>query len=122
MKNLYHYIFEKFIINKNTKNNENDPNNPNYWQIGAILCGTWSFDNKFPIFFKIIKKSNNTFTLARIEGKIISGDYSKWEEEPDMTKDLGKEIKVRINQKNKLVINDVTLGLWDGKPLTGIRK
>ena len=124
MKTIDNYINEKLVLNKQsqvTKEKVN-PNDPANFKVGDILCGTWGYNMVIPAFYKIIKKTNKTFVLKELKEKLVSGHYNGNFEVVATDKfENDKEIKVRPNKINRLVITNkrLSLSLWDGEPIWG---
>ena len=122
MKTLNNYLNEA-LIKKDTKLGEakpKDPGDPSTWQVGDILCGVWSYSMTIPYFYKILKRTSKSFTLAELDKKLSSGHYNgMYEEIPDEKKIVGKPQNVRINKWGSVKVGRVSLSLWDGKPVSG---
>jgi len=118
MKNLYHYIIEKFIINQNTKaSKKEDPHN---WEIGDIVCCIAGYSMCLPRFYKITKKTPKGIVVKRMAGKIISGHKNgQWEEIADENAPLGEEFKGRITPRGTVKIDGNSVHYWNGNPLHG---
>lgn len=124
MKNFNEYINEKLVIGKGIIHKDQpkkDLNDPSFWKIGDILAGTAGYSMILPRFYKIIKRTAKSFTVQRMEGKIVSGHRNgQWEEVADENAPLsGKLLTGRIRKYGGVVIDDVHVHLWDGKPLYG---
>ena len=102
-----------------------DPENPKYWQVGDILYSVYNYSMIIPYFYKIIKRTDKTFTLVELSTKLASGHYNgDFYEVPDDSKlenDLkGEQIRTKINKYGAVNIGSVKhLRLWDGKPVHG---
>lgn len=130
MKKLNQFILEKLKLSKNDNEDHSDIDeihDPTYWEVGDILCGTWSYTMTIPYFYKILKKTGKSFTIIELPKKLVSGHYNSYhfEEVPDETKEpKGKPKNVRIRNvswdKYGVVAADkINLRKWDGKPLVG---
>jgi len=117
-------LLNEYLDTKNLKmdpkNIEVNPEDPNTWQIGDILAGSYGYSMVLPRFFKVIKKSAKQFTCIRLKGKIVSGHRNgQWQEIATDEPYDEKEYKGRINKWGRLKIDDISVQLWNGKPLHG---
>ena len=125
MINIKDFIFEKLKLNKDIEiGADKKEDDPTTWDVGDILSGTFGYSMTIPVFFKVIKKTAKQFTVVKLSKKLASGHYNgSFEEVPDESKldqDLKRnQIRARINKRNHLVIDDVYVSLWDGKPVHG---
>lgn len=123
MKNLYHYIIEKFVINKNTKVSSTTKEDPHNWEIGDIVCCIAGYSMCLPRFYKITRKTPKGIVVKRMGGKIVSGHRNgQWEEIADENAPLGEEFKGRITQRGTYIavkIDGNSVHYWNGKPLHG---
>ena len=107
---------------KDAKYLEKDPNDPSTWEVGDILSGTFGYSMILPRFYKIIKRTAKSFTVVRLEGKIVSGHRNgQWEEiaTDDLYDENEPPITARINKHGTVHVKDVYVTLWDGKPIYG---
>ena len=127
IKNLLENIFNDDIFKPNDINQDIQDigDHPNTWDVGDILCGTYNYSMIIPYFYKIIKRTNKSFTVVRLSEKVVSGHYNgQYTVIPDKSK-TENDIKnnrwmhVRINKWNRVHVQDVYVTLWDGKPLHG---
>ncbi len=124
MKNINQFIIEKLKL---SKDKEIVPDaaldDPTYWEVGDIVCGTWSYSMTIPYFFKILKRTEKSFTIVELPKKLVSGHYNSYhfEEIPDETKQPTKKPQnVRIKRGlNAVYVDRIHLRKWDGKPLSG---
>lgn len=125
MKHISNFIFEALKVTSKSKvSSDADPGNPNTWGEGDVLSGQYGYNMTIPVFYKVIKKTARQFTVVKLSKKLVSGHYNgSFKEIPDdkkLEQDLkGTQYRARINKHNNLVINDVYVHLWDGKPVYG---
>lgn len=125
MINIKDFIFEKLKLNKDIEiGADKKEDDPTTWDVGDILSGTFGYNMVIPAFFKVIKKTAKQFTVVKLSKKLASGHYNgSFEEVPDESKldqDLKRNpIRARINKRNHLVIDNIYVSLWDGKPVHG---
>ena len=112
-------------INK-TKTSEytTDKKDPNNWEVGDVLYGTAGFTMTLPRFYKIVKKTNKTFTVRRLEGKIVSGHHNgQWQEvATDKFYDGAKDETCRVNKWGYVRLGGkygFSLSYYDGHPVYG---
>lgn len=112
---LYLITKSKQLDSKERKNDD-----PETFEIGDILAGSFCGTMTLPRFFKIIKRTAKQFTCIRLKGKIVSGHKNgQWEEVPTDEPYSDKEYTGRIRKWGGLKIDDVSVRIWDGKPLHG---
>lgn len=122
MKNIYNFIYEKLRLGKDTvPGKEKDPYDSSTWDVGDILAGTVGYSMVLPRFYKIIKRTAKSFTVQRMESKIVSGHRNgQWEEVADEKAPLkGVPTNARIRKSGSVVVNDCYVHLWNGEPLHG---
>lgn len=124
MKNLKELIIEKLQLNKNIEapKDVDEINDPNYWEVGDILYGTWGYSMNIPIFYKILKRTAQSFTIVELPKKLVSGHYNSYhfEEVPDENKPIKEKPKtVRIKKFGGLAVDRTYLRKWNGKPVAG---
>lgn len=125
MKSIINFLNEA-LINKNSKITKKIKDDPNTWSKGDILTGTSYYSMIIPYFFKILKRTDKSFTLIELSEKVVKGHYNGtyWvvPNEDKFEQDLkkGKPINVRYNKYGRIVVKrNVTLKLWDGEPQEG---
>ena len=128
MKPIIEYLSTK-IKTLDVSNKEKTEDNPYSWEVGDILWGQYSYSSIIPYFYKIYEKTAKTFTLVRLDEKIVSGTYNGSYEVIAVDRklsDTDEKRKVKINKYGNVRIgsgySSVTLYLWDGKtPISGFR-
>lgn len=100
------------------KSSKKNPNDPYTWEVGDILAGSTHFYGIIPHFYKIIKKTAKMFTVVRLEGKLVSGQYDGRFKEI-ASDELYNDKEQRVLIREPLKINDVFVSLWDGSPIYG---
>ena len=127
MKSLNNFIIEKLKLSKDSKL-ITDPDapldDPTYWEVGDIICGTWSYTMTIPYFYKILKRTEKSFTIVELPKKLVSGHYNSYhfEEVPDETKKPTKKpqnVRIKRGLNAVYIDNRIHLRKWDGKPLVG---
>jgi len=119
MKSLSEILFEKLVINKNTKIKEKDSEDPTTWEEGDILCAIGGWEMVLVDFYKIIKSTGKSFVVKELKQKIVSGNgmRGKCVAIEDEFESDAKEIKCRINKYNSVKIDSSSARLWDGEPV-----
>ena len=129
MKKIIDIINEDFTLKNKGKINNNEDikyDDPTSWIEGDILTGTYHYNNIMPMFFKIIKRTNKSFTLIELYDKIVKGSYNgnyevvADEEKIEKALKCNDKITTRINNNGDVVVKrNIKLRLWDGTPQSG---
>ena len=91
-------------------------NQKNY-EVGAILCSAWGYDQTNIDFYQVIDRSAKMITIQKIAKKYLETNYPS-EERVVPAKDnfVGEPMKKKIGAYGISLNSYANASLWDGQP------
>lgn len=68
------------------------------WIVGDILYYEYGYERTNVAFYKIVKRTEKTFTLVEVESKVVSGDPMRqyYTAPADSLKEIGEPVIARV--------------------------